>query len=187
MVIRYLQERFANEEVAIACFYCDHRDYERQTTSDLIAALVKQLAYRSSQLPWQVVALYERLVDESGRPGLKELESVLIALCKKPSKTFILIDALDEFANKSERRHFFLLLRELENASVKVFLTSRSNHEDINEHLQQAASIEIIASDYDVRNYLEQKMEENEAFTKRLTPPLKKAIVDVITERASGM
>ncbi|KAL9046990.1 MAG: hypothetical protein Q9214_000321 [Letrouitia sp. 1 TL-2023] len=187
MVVRYLRERSANDDVAIAYFYCDHRDHERQTTSELVAALVKQLACRPSQLPWQVVDLYERLIDESGRPGLKELESVLIALCKKPSKTFLLIDALDEFANRSERRHFFSLLQELKKASVKIFLTSRSNHEDINERLQQAASIEIVASENDVKMYLEQKMEENEAFTKRLTPRLKKAVVDIITERASGM
>jgi len=133
------------------------------------------------------VNLYEELDNGNRRPDLEQLESLLLSLCGSFTRTFVFIDALDECNIMEERGLFLSTLQSLQKASVKIFVTSRPNHEDIRAQFDQVPQVEIVATGNDVKRYVKQKMISNPVFMKRITPELEKKIIDTITARASGM
>jgi hypothetical protein len=167
--------------------YCDYKDQARQTTSELIATLSKQLAARKTELPRQLVDLYEQSNMQDKRPDLRQLTSLLLSLCTTFTQTFVLVDALDECNATNERRLFLSVLKALHEASVKIFITSRPSPEDIKTQLYEVPQVEIVATESDIKRYIKEKTEANHVFMKRITPVLEEQIIDTIASRASGM
>ena len=167
--------------------YCDYKDQARQTTSELIATLSKQLAARKTELPRQLVDLYEQCNMQDKRPDLRQLTSLLLSLCTTFTQTFVLVDALDECNATNERRLFLSVLKALHEASVKTFITSRPSPEDIKTQLYEVPQVEIVATESDIKRYVKEKTEANHVFMKRITPVLEEQIIDTIASRASGM
>ena len=122
------------------------------------------------------------------RLDLQQLESLLLSLCDF-NQTFIRIDALDECNVTTERGMFLSAMQVLQDASVKTFITSRPNLEDIKTQLDEVPQVEIVATESDIRRYLEEKVKTKPAFIKRVTssPGLEKKILNTIASRASGM
>ena len=80
----------------------------------------------------------------------------------------MLIDALDECTITTERSLFFSTINAFQKASVKTFITSRPNLDDINTQLEQVPLVEIVASESDIRRYLKEKVSANSVFMKRI-------------------
>lgn len=180
-------DRFRGESIGIAFIYCDYKDQKGGTASAIVASLAKQLAATKTKLPQNLVDLYEQLGNGNVQPNLQQLQSLLLSLCGSFTRTFVLVDALDECNIIEERRLFLSTLQSLQEASVKTFVTSRPNHEDIRAQFSQVPQVEIAATENDIKRYVKQKMISNPVFMKRITPELKKEITDTITARASGM
>ncbi|KAI9878652.1 MAG: hypothetical protein M1830_000323 [Pleopsidium flavum] len=185
IVVDHIQT-ISGSEVAIAFVYCDYQDQARQTASDLVATLVKQLAVRGPEQLQQVFNLHKHV--ENGQiPSLRQLETLLLSLCGNFARTFVIVDALDECTVLEERERFLSVLQSLEKASIKTLITSRPNLGDIKAQLRHAPQVEIIAKESDIRTYVKEKTESNRVFMKRLTPILEAQIIDAITDRARGM
>jgi hypothetical protein len=167
--------------------YCDYKDQARQTALELVAILVKQLAARKTELPQQLVDLYGQLDMQQKRPDLGQLKSLLLFLCSTFTQTFVLVDALDECNALSVRRPFLSVLQALHEVSVKTFITSRPNPEDIKTQLCQVPQVKIVANESDIKKYIKEKTEANQVFMRRITPDLEEQIIDTIAGRASGM
>ncbi len=131
--------------------------------------------------------LYEQLDIQNKRPDLRQLESLLLSLCSNFTQTFVLVDALDECNAINVRMPFLSALQALRKASVKTFVTSRPNPEDIKIRLYQVPQVEIAATESDIKRYVKEKTEANHVFMKRITPVLLEQIINTIAGRASGM
>jgi hypothetical protein len=85
--------------------------------------------------------------------------------------------------------YFFSTINAFQKASVKTFITSRPNLDDINTQLEQVPQMEIVASESDIRRYLKEKVSANSVFMKRIasTARLEEKIIETITSRSSGM
>jgi hypothetical protein len=186
-VVDHVQGKFPSESIGIAFVYCDYKDQDGGTASALIATLAKQLAARKAKLPQKLVDLYEELDNGNKQPNLQQLESLLLSLCGSFTRTFVFVDALDECNVFQERRQFLSTLQSLQKASVRTFVTSRPNHEDIKTQFNQVPQVEIEATENDIKRYVKQRMTSNPIFMKRITPELEKEIIDIIASRASGM
>jgi len=140
-------------------------------------------------LPEKLVGLYEQLDRGDKRLDLQQLESLLLSLCGSFNGIFIVIDALDEVNIAQERGLFLSTILALQDASVKTFITSRPNLEDIKTQLDQVSQVEIVATASDIRRYLEERVKTNPVFMKRITSSLglEEKIVNTIVSRASGM
>jgi len=141
-------------------------------------------------LPPKLVDLYEHFNRGNNRYlDWQQLESLLLSLCGSFNRTFLLIDALDESTVATERRMFLSTINALQKASVKAFITSRPNLDDINTELDQVPQVKIVASESDIRRYLTEKVKENSVFMKRISSAsgLEEKIIDTIASRASGM
>jgi hypothetical protein len=140
-------------------------------------------------LPQNLVDLYEELSRANRCLDLQQLQSLLRSLCGSFRKAFILVDALDECNIAAERGSLLSTIQALRDASVKTFITSRPNLEDIKTQLDCVPQVEIVATDGDIRRYLRGKVRANHVFLKRISanPGLEDKILDGIASRACGM
>lgn len=133
------------------------------------------------------MALYEELGKQNRRPSFDDLKSLLVALCSQSSRTYIVVDALDECEANRERRLFLPVFEDLPDSTTKIFVTSRPNNEDIFQSLSRASQITITASELDLRKYIIERIDERKDFVNRVTPELKENIISAISTGASGM
>jgi hypothetical protein len=158
IVIDHLDQEFqADPTISIAYIYCNFKRQDNQKVNDLLAALLKQLAGRCQPLPDRVRALYKHHQARKTRPSTEEISQVLHIVAATFSKLFVIVDAVDE-CQSSSRPHFISELFNLQTRhSANIFATSRFISE-ITDQFEGALSLEIRATDEDVRNYLESHM-----------------------------
>ena len=188
IVIEHLWSRFRNDpNVGIAYLYCNFRRQQEQKPVDLLASLLKQLLQRRSPVPESFTSLYRHHSDERTRPSFDEVSIVLNSVVHDHTRTFIIIDALDECqVSDGDHRRF---LSEIFSLQVKTganfFATSRFIPE-VTKHFEGSISIEIRASDYDVQRYLDGRMTRLRPFIAR-NPALQEGIKTAIIKAVDGM
>jgi Cdc6-like AAA superfamily ATPase len=157
IIVEHLQTNFRNDlGIGIAYLYCNFRQQSEQKPANLLASLLKQLVQEQLSVPESVKSLYKRHRDKRTRPSFDEISNVLYSVIAEYSKTFIVIDALDECqASDGSRKR---LLSEIFNLQIKtganLFATSRFIP-DITNEFEGSISLEIRANDEDVRSYIE--------------------------------
>ncbi|KAL7909981.1 hypothetical protein GGI35DRAFT_447561 [Trichoderma velutinum] len=162
IVVDDLCKRYTNDTtIGVAYIYCNFQQKGEQTAYDLLANLLKQLAYGQSSLPGSVKELYDRHQAKKTRPSIDEISRALQSVTAIFSRVFIIVDALDECQASSKCRSTLLL--EIFNLQAKTktnfFATSR-RIPDIERAFKGYPSLEILASDEDVQTYLESHMSE---------------------------
>ena len=93
LVIDKLCDEPSKEEIAVAMFYCDFRDQQKQTTTNIIGAILKQLVVGG-----RVLKAFRKAKSEARGRGLRLPDMVQMlkqAIATLP-QVFICIDALDE-------------------------------------------------------------------------------------------
>jgi hypothetical protein len=186
LVIDQLRSTFTGQDVAIAFFYFDYHDQGYQSPANVVASILKQLASQKSILPLAVTELHKRFEKQQDHPQLQDLETTLLLTCQEFRQIFIIIDALDECDAKMHRKSFLKVLKELQNASVRVFVTSRPHPDDIKQELCASPIITVEASNSDIRKYLAHKIDQD-GDKDLIDELLKKDIVTSIANGAQGM
>jgi Cdc6-like AAA superfamily ATPase len=185
IVVDYLCTRFRNDtSVGIAYLYCNFRREHEQKPADLLASLLKQLVQEQSFIPQSVKSLYKRHKDKRTRPSFDEISKALHSVVADYSRSFIIIDALDECeVSKGGRKQ---LLAEISSLQAKTeasfFATSRFIPEIENE-FKGRILLEIYASDKDVQRYLDGHMFQLPSFVLSnfdLQEEVKTAIVSAV-------
>jgi Cdc6-like AAA superfamily ATPase len=188
IVVDHLCIKFRNDTtVAIAYLYCNFQRQQEQKPTDLLASILKQLIQRQPSVPEKVMSLYKHHYDERTRPSFDEISKVLHSIVYNYSKTFIIIDALDECQVSDGGRR--MLLSEIFNLQAKTgasfFATSRFIPE-IAKEFEGNISLEIRASDDDVQRYLDAKMSQLRPFASR-NSTLQEEIKSEIVKAVDGM
>jgi hypothetical protein len=111
----------ANPNVGVAAMFCNYKEPQAHTTVNLIAALWRQLAYKSD-LTTNALELYARNAAQGTRPSLDETYNVFRSELDRYSKVYIVVDALDEL---DELEQNFLLEKLCQCPKVNIFITSR--------------------------------------------------------------
>ncbi|KAH8730689.1 nucleoside phosphorylase domain-containing protein, partial [Phaeosphaeriaceae sp. PMI808] len=160
IVVEYLQTDFQKDSnIGIAYLYCNFKRKDEQKVEDLLLRFLKQLAQEQSSMPSAVKTLYDRHKVKRTRPSLDEISKALHSVTVLYSRTFIIIDALDEC--RATHGYQTKLMPEIFGLQAKtrasLFVTSRFVSEIIKE-FETATSLEIRARDEDVRSYLESNM-----------------------------
>ena len=97
IVINHLKTSFSDDNTGKAFLYCIYKRQDSQEVDDLLASLLGQLAVWQSIVPDSVSELYDKH-RKGGKPRLSqdEIREALCHIIKTYSRTFIIIDALDE-------------------------------------------------------------------------------------------
>jgi hypothetical protein len=183
-VVEELTTRFqSNKSIGIAYLYCNYRRQHEQRVVDLLASLLKQLTQGQSSLPDAVKSLYDRHKGKQARPLFDEISRALQSVVTIYSRVFIAIDALDE----CQVSH--TLLSELFSLQVKhranLFATSRFIPE-ITREFHGSISLEIRASEHDVRRYVDSRVSHLPSIIRR-SPDLQEEIKTEIVKAVDGM
>jgi hypothetical protein len=157
IVVEELTTRFSNDPtIGIAYIYSNFRRQDEQKIDDLLASLLKQLAMCQPSLPSTVKDLSDRHKTKGTRPSLDEILMSLQAVVTMCSRVFIIVDALDECQVSDGCRSIFISkIFELQaKTRAKLFTTSRPIP-GIEKEFKGCLSCEILASDEDVRRFLD--------------------------------
>ena len=162
LVIDSLCHELCDEDIAVAMFYCDFRDQQVQTSTNIIGAILRQLAVRGEILE-HVRSAFQKAKMEVGGRGLRlpDMAQMLKQVVATLPQVFICIDALDECLPK----HLLELLGSLrdilhESPRMRVFVTGRPQVEaDITRYFATVAIVPISPSTHDIKRYLEKKLE----------------------------
>lgn len=158
IVVNHLLANFRNNpQIGIAYVYCNFRQQDEQTAEKLLTSLLKQLAQGQSPLPKTVKDLFDKYEKSRTRPSLDEITATLYSTAAAYSRTFIVVDALDECQDLSRLR----LLDEIFNLQTKsganIFATSRIS-DTIKRRFERCPTVEISADERDVLAYLDGQM-----------------------------
>jgi len=144
----------AGRNVAVVCLYCDFLSQKKQSTTNMIGSILKQLVSGLEELPEELKKAFRK---EKWNIGGRSLELPDFRRILKPvlglfKQVFICIDALDEFLAE-DRLGFIEELRWIlqESPDVRLFLTggphdmepdamNKSSEEDIIRNLPDATA-----------------------------------------------
>ena len=188
---------FDNEHVSISYTYCDYKDRKKQTATNLLGSLVKQMVLQKEEMPAQVTKLHAEC---KGQLSLRDYASLLSSLSTDSKRSFILVDALDEhFANENDEdvleMNFLDELLQLQHRGnglpgYSIFLTSRENPV-LQERLGGCVRAEIYAADRDIQMYLRSRIYDHTKFRfaskMREDSQLAEDIVESLSRKAQGM
>jgi len=188
-VIDDLCDEPCEEDIAIAMFYCDFRDQQKQTATNIIGAILRQLLVRGEVLEG-VQSAFQKAKTEVGGRGLRLPDMVRMlkrAIAALP-QVFICIDALDECIPK----HLLELLGSLkdilqESQRTRIFFTGRPQIEaEISKYFITGVIIPISPRTGDIERYLEKKL-EMDTECDAMSDGLRADILRIIPQRISGM
>ncbi|KAI0121191.1 nucleoside phosphorylase, partial [Xylariales sp. AK1849] len=188
IVVDDLEERFRSETTtAVAYIYCNYKRQSEQTLESLLLSLLKQLAQRQPSLPHSLKELYDRHQMNRTRPSLDEISRSLESVARQKPRVFIMVDALDECqVSEGCRQKFLSAVFGLQTkAGVNIFATSRIMPE-ITEQFEQCLSVEIRATEDDIRRYLQGHISELPKFVTNQSD-LQDEITISITKAVEGM
>ncbi|KAM3066169.1 hypothetical protein ACMFMF_010485 [Clarireedia jacksonii] len=155
IVVAELNTRYNDENIGIAYIYFNFREDGSQKLDSLLASLLKQLAQTRSTLPDPIKNLHNRRNTKNERPSLNDIKVCLQNIVMLYSRVFILVDALDECkASENCRSAFISEIFGLQDKSkINLFATSRFIPE-ITDLFDESITLEVRASDEDIRRYL---------------------------------
>jgi hypothetical protein len=187
MVVDHLKLQFQNNNIGVACIYLNHKETETQTPSNLLMGLWRQLVFEKTISSQSLVhQLFQKHSETRTTPSLDEIHVVLCLVVAEWSKVYIVVDGLDEYPDDKR----VILLKRLTTIQpiVSLLLTSRPhiNLDMLPPHLK---TLEIRASDEDIRKFLEQRIQDSSrlSFLMQSRPELRDGIITKIQSTADGM
>lgn len=174
-----------DSSIGIAYIYCNFRRKDEQKINDLLASLLKQFIQERSSVPECINALYDQHKDRRTQPSLDEVSQTLTSVITYYSRAYIVIDALDELSNGCQSTFLSTIFSIQAKTGVKVFVTSRPIL-SITELFNGCLSLEILASDEDVRKYLNGRISQLPRCVSG-KPELQEEITTQIVQVVEGM
>ncbi|KAF5697455.1 hypothetical protein FMUND_15405 [Fusarium mundagurra] len=191
IVVDELMTRFGNDKtIGIAYVYCSFQRQDKQKAEDVLASLLKQLAEGQSALPESVKSLHDKHKGKRTRLSLDEVSTALCSVVALYSRTFVIIDALDE-ALFEDRDKFLAALSNLQQggqAHLNILTTSRpevASH--FEEHFDGYIPRQIRAADNDVLSHIQGRLSTNRRPRLSKFPDLQDAIKRQVVKAADGM
>lgn len=186
IVVDYLHHSFRDDSnVGVAFAFLNHQ--EPLSAPELLSLLLKQLVPQS--VPKVVTDMCNHHRQKVTRPFLDEIFTTLCNLAASYSKTFIIIDALDECsASDGYRKEILAKLFDIQDAVGTNILATGRPISEIVERFQKrdATACEIRARDDDVHRFVTHQLETFEGFIEE-SPELKAQAADTITKATDGM
>ncbi|RPB06396.1 hypothetical protein P167DRAFT_514553, partial [Morchella conica CCBAS932] len=160
LVVDHLFESFkASGSVGVSYIYFDYKERDHQRPIDIMSSVIKQLAGQLPQFPNKLVALYDECTGYQRRPDIKELRSLLLQLAKLFTRSFIVLDALDECDQEDQREALLPLFHQLKTNGFNLLVTSRPHPIDIQDSFRDVPCINYMAQDKDIKVYIDNRID----------------------------
>ena len=181
------------EDVAVAYFYFDFNDAEKQKSDNMIRSIVKQLYTSLSKKHLKLESLFSSCNNGERQPSSYDLMQVLKDLMEGFHKTYIILDALDEC---SDVEKLLVNIEEIQNwqlTGLHMLLTSR-RHMDIEDALKPLTNsksricIQSAAVDADIETYIRHRLQTDKKLSRWKNHTLaQEEIINALKSKADGM
>ena len=185
-VISYYQFK---PTVAVAYFYFDFNDLDKQRTEKLICSLIVQLAAQCLHLPEPLQSAYSRSQNGQKQLPIEELTILLFHMLKSFNSTYILLDALDECTEQEDLLKFIEVLMDGDIGNLHLLATSRKENEiatSIEPLVTCQLGIQSAPVDGDIRVHVLERLSSDPKL-KKWPADVQKEIEDVLMRGAKGM
>jgi hypothetical protein len=186
VVVKHLWATFQNgATTGVAYLYCNFRRQHEQKPEDLLASLLKQLVQQQASTPESVKSIYDRHQDKRTRPSFDEILKALQSVIACYSRTFIIIDALDECQVSCDTLLSAMFALQAQ-TQTSLFATSRPVPE-ITSYFEGCILKDIRAQDNDVFSYVNERISRVRRPRISKYPELQNAIRREVVKAADGM
>lgn len=175
--------------IGLAYAYCNYK-HENETAVNIVASLLQQLLQSMDGIPVLVRDLHKFHLKTCTRPRLNEITRCLAEVVGMFVDVFIVIDALDEYDEGDGVRDILgnALLDLVSLPNSHVLVTSRWVS-SIKSIFQNCIWIEIRATNQDVSNYIERRMESSLRLQRLIKGDntLQMEIISTLVDKSDGM
>ena len=183
-----------NDE-ALAYFYCDRNQFDRQNPASILRSFVRQLS--TSRDGKAIQASLTQLYSQkratgfaSGDLKIEESKEMLRHLVEIYPQTTLVLDALDECDRRTRAQLievFDTLLAESPKP-FKIFISSRPDP-DIKDRFESGPNVGITATDNgdDIAKFVGGAIDSEKRWRKKISAELYKDIVETLTNKSQGM
>ena len=186
-------DRQQNNE-ALAYFYCDRNQVDRQNSVSILRSFVRQLSMTrdGGAIQTSAVQLYKKKRQKgfaSGDLDKEECVDLLLQHVNAYPQTTLILDALDECEHNLEIIKVFDHLICVSLKPIKIFISSRPD-ENIKERFEKGPNVSIKATDNqdDIAKFVNEKLgEDDENRRTKLSSNLKETIIAVLLSKSQGM
>ena len=180
-------------KTAVAFFYFDFNDADKQKSESMIRSLITQLSEQRLDRSQELDDLYSACYDGKRQPDTDSLMKVLEKSAEEMDRTYIILDALDECSDTRELLNRIEEIQKWEHIQLHVLLTSR-RHSDIEEAVElftepeQRISIQNAPVNADISTYVHARLQKDSRLKRwRTSPQVREEIKATLIEKADGM
>ncbi|SLM40588.1 P-loop containing nucleoside triphosphate hydrolase, partial [Lasallia pustulata] len=188
-----LQEPQFKSEIAVAYFYFDFNDVEKQKSDKMIWSLITQLSRQSKKKLNKLEALFSFCNNGERQPDVEGLLIVLKEVVEGFDETYIVLDALDECSDREELLERMGEIQGWKLQQLRMLVTSRWLI-DIKESLEPLTEprgricIQSSLVDADILTYVRGRLQNDRALKRwRGMPQVQEEIETTLKEKANGM
>ena len=170
-----LQDLLANyrdgQRNAVAYFYFDFNDPQKQLTDPMVRSLLCQLSQQSTKMPKHLFNVVSSYKYEQQQPPLDVLLEELRHVMEDFPKVYIMLDALDECAKRAELLNVLNIIAGWQLKTLHLLVTSRRELE-IERTLagfvdpENCISLQSHLVDTDIRRYVRQRLADDQSLSK---------------------
>lgn len=188
MIQDLLARQATDNATAVAYFYCQHDQTAKTEPLKILGTILYQIV---SRIP---AARIQQLEDSKISPTtIMGLEKLIKLACGDFSRTYVVIDALDECADEGAQLTVLASLKRMHiSPCFHILIMSRWTSQ-MDRMLKAVPSFNISDSDgvlSDLREYVHRRVDfpaEDEPVIRISNPDLRQEIINTLVERANGM
>lgn len=184
-----MQLQISQKDAIVGYFYFDFNDTEKQMSHKAIRTLLFQLAQHSSSSYQRLDQVYRRCGNGQQQPSDDTIQSLLLETVNEGGTKYIVLDALDECANREDFLQFLSRIVAAKPTGLRLVATSR-REKDIEEVLSSIATynfnIQSAVVDEDIRIYIQDRL-ANDHKLKKWPAAVHHEILDKLIGKADGM
>ncbi|RYO14807.1 Vegetative incompatibility protein [Alternaria arborescens] len=158
-----LQHCYDDTSIVTAYFYFNFNDTQKQDPELMLRSLLCQLVQRSVVIPKGVDVLFSSCENGQRKPSSHALLQVIKEAAQEFTHVYVVLDALDECAQRSELMDMLETVAEWQLDNLHLLMTSRKER-DIERSLegyikeQDAVCLQRDAVDQDIQRYVQQRL-----------------------------
>lgn len=178
------------DNVAVACVYCDSHAHEKQAAASVLASLLKQLVAGVEPIPETIREAFEqaKTVVDLQTLRLPKVRVMLIKSLLSLRRGFICIDAVDEFPAKQRPELWESLQHVIQECpNIRLFITGRPNiRGEVGGYFPRYPELALIEpTKEDIRAYVTMRL-KRDAEPATIDRELEADIVRIIPDKISG-
>ncbi|GFF95605.1 ankyrin repeat and SAM domain-containing protein 3 [Aspergillus udagawae] len=185
IVVDYLRKKHGpNNDVGLAYIFCNFQQQQNQKLDIILANILGQLVRGLYHIPEQIQAFYDIYQRNGMQPELGDVLEMLGVALGLYSHVYMMIDALDECSDSDETRNHLIshILDLQQHFNISFMATARFILAIISQ-FDNFPSVEIRASDADVKRYVESNLPS----IVRRKPEIQNLVISEIIKKAGGM